>query len=124
MSKLTVSRLEEFLEEFFEHYIVLKMYHFQTKRYGAHKASDGYLTKLLVSMDQFMEVAQGVVGQVRTKQISVNVSMVTDENVTKELDTFVDIVNDARFKGHPELHAIADTLVTDAQQLKYLLLFR
>ena len=33
------------LEQFFNHRTMIKMLHFQTKMYGAHKALDVYLTK-------------------------------------------------------------------------------
>jgi hypothetical protein len=123
MTTLTLSKLEGLLEAFFEHEIILKLYHFHTKRYGAHKASDAYRSKFLANMDQFMEVAQGIVGTVKQRDIQVNARMVSDSTVGKQLDSFIKLVNSARFKAHPELHAIIDIMVADANQLKYLLTF-
>ena len=124
MTTLTLSKLEGLLEAFFEHLIIVKMYHFQTKRWGAHKASDAYLSKFLTNMDQFMEVAQGITGNVNQSKIEVSAKMVDDSTVTKNLYTFIKLVNSARFNGHPELHAIIDIMVADACQLKYLLTFK
>src|SRR5271170_3763321 len=61
--------LEQVLEQqilpwFFRHQIYIKMFHFQTKKYGAHKASDSYLEKFSANMDRFVETMQGVTGQV------------------------------------------------------------
>lgn len=124
MASLTLSKLEGLLEAFFEHQIIIKMYHFQTKKWGAHKASDKYLCKFGANLDHFLEVAQGITGRVDQKKISVTAKMATDgASIEKNLDTFIKLVNSARFKGHPELHAIIDTMVADAQQLKYLLMF-
>jgi hypothetical protein len=35
------------------------LYHFQTKRYGAHKAADQLYSQLITLIDQFFEVYQG-----------------------------------------------------------------
>lgn len=35
------------------------MFHFQTKNYGAHKASDKYPEKFAVNFDRYVEVVHG-----------------------------------------------------------------
>ena len=69
---MSVRKLNNYLEEFTKHQLEMKMYHFQTKSYGAHKASDAYLVKYMVNMDQFMEVGQGNYGQVTMNKVSIN----------------------------------------------------
>lgn len=120
---LTSSRLERVLLGFFDHMIMMKMFHFQTEKYASHKESDLYLAKFLLNLDQFMEVAQGITGTVETPRITMDIDMTSDATITKELSSFVRMVNEARFKRHPELWAIIDAMVADANQLKYLLTF-
>ena len=48
---------------FFEHQLTIKMFHFQTKKYGAHKAADKYLVKYQANLDRYMEVYQGEKGR-------------------------------------------------------------
>lgn len=117
--------LTEVFNVFFKHYMTVKMYHFQTKLYGAHKSSDAYLVKFLANMDQFLEVAQGITGQTNIKNFDIKFSTKTDKNILSELDHFADyFVNMKYIEKYPELLAIRDVLVADAQQLKYLLLFK
>ena len=121
---LTFSKLERFLEELFQHYIVLKMYHFQTSHFGGHKTSDVYLTNFMLISDKFMEVAQGIFGTVKQQKIKIDVKMATDKTIVNEIDFFISKVNSFRDEDYPELWAISDTLAADAQQLKYLLSFK
>lgn len=117
--------IEQLLTVFFQHQIKLKMYHFQTKKYGAHKASDSYLDKLASNFDKFMEVAQGAFGKVETNKININVITIDDNNIYEELDNYINILRklDGSLKDYSELLNIRDELVADAIQLKYLLSF-
>jgi len=109
------------------HQVVMKLFHFQTEHYGAHKASDNYIEKYSGVFDRFLEVAQGIYGKISLKKYSLTGSSHTDENIIKHLDGMIiywrskidDILDE-----YTDLINIRDELVGDAEQLKYLLTFK
>jgi hypothetical protein len=109
------------------HQVVMKLFHFQTEHYGAHKASDKYIEKYSGVFDRFLEVAQGIYGKISLKKYSLTGSSHTDENIVKHLDGMIiywrskidDILDE-----YTDLINIRDELVGDAEQLKYLLTFK
>ena len=109
------------------HQIVLKLFHFQTTTYGAHKASDAYLEKYASNMDRFLEVVQGIYGKFTLKQYGLGGSSHTNENIGKHLNGmityFKDNINDI-LGDHTELINIRDELLSEIEQLKYLLTFQ
>ena len=109
------------------HQIVLKLFHFQTTTYGAHKASDAYLAKYANNMDRFLEVVQGIYGKFTLKQYGLGGSSHTNENIGKHLNGmikyFKDSINDI-LGEHTELINIRDELLSEIEQLKYLLTFQ
>lgn len=117
--------LELALLAFFKHQLQLKMYHFQTKSYGAHKASDAYLETFADKLDKFMEVAQGPFGRLNMQAITLNFSVVNDNTIQQELDDFIKLLKEwnETYLSYPELLNIRDEMVADAEQLKYLLTF-
>jgi hypothetical protein len=109
------------------HQIVLKLFHFQTEKYGAHKASDAYLEKYANTMDKFLEVAQGIYGKVTLKKYTLSGSSHTDENIVRHLNGIITYMRekiDDVLNEYTELINIRDELVGDAEQLKYLLTFK
>ena len=127
MSRENLEKL--ILPVFFRHQIYIKMFHFQTNKYGAHKASDSYLEKFSANMDRFTEVMQGICGQVQNESMtlqqfnfneyrSIN-QMISKMNEfinwLKTLDNFVN--------GESSLLTIRDEMLADAQQFVYLLKF-
>ena len=117
---------EDILMFFFRHQIRIKMYHFQTGLYGAHKASDSYLDTFEQKLDKFMEVAQGIVGKLQTKNINLNIITVNDGTILEELNNFIKTLRmlDKVINTYSELLNIRDEMVADAEQLKYLLTFK
>ena len=109
------------------HQIVLKLFHFQTETYGSHKASDAYIEKYASNMDRFLEVAQGIYGKVTLKKYAISGSSHTNENIDKHLNGMIvyfktkidDILDD-----HTDLINIRDELLSEIDQLKYLLTFK
>lgn len=119
LNKLTMNLLN--------HQIVLKLFHFQTELYGAHKASDAYLEKFAQTMDKFLEIAQGIYGKITLKKYTLSGSSHTDENIIKHIDGMITLlrekINDV-LGNYTDLINIRDELVGDAEQLKYLLTFK
>lgn len=115
---------ELILTMFFKHQLQLKMYHFQTKLYGAHKASDAYLITFAVNLDKFMEVSQGIHGNLTMKQLTLDFPIATDETIIAEISTFSSLLRKLDLSESSELANIRDGMVADAEQLKYLLTFK
>ena len=123
-TKTSINRL---VMNLLNHQIVLKLFHFQTEKYGAHKASDAYLEKYANTMDKFLEVAQGIYGKVTLKKYTLSGSSHTDENIVKHLNGIITYMRekiDDVLDEYTELINIRDELVGDAEQLKYLLTFK
>ncbi len=120
--------MDRLMESFFAHQIQIKLYHFQTSKYGAHKTLDCYLCKFTSNLDRFMEVAQGFLDtRVSQENVRLDVPMLNAENVNGMLDQFKNnILNgvvESKFGTHKGLSAIRDEMVADLDQLKYLLTF-
>lgn len=119
LNKLTMNLLN--------HQIVLKLFHFQTELYGAHKASDSYLEKYAQTMDKFLEIAQGIYGKISLKKYTLTGSSHSDNNIIKHLDGMITLLRekiDDVLDDYTDLINVRDELVGDAEQLKYLLSFK
>src|SRR3972149_5897421 len=82
--------LEMVAEHLFEHQIKMKLYHFQTKKYGAHKASDEYIEKFRSNFDRLIEIGQGIFGTLQTQKISFDFESIKDYgSVQNHLDKTV-----------------------------------
>lgn len=110
---------------FFKHQLTIKMYHFQTKNYGAHKASDSYLEKFTANLDRFMEVAQGIVGVIDTAEINIQFTRCQDDTIQSCLDRFGKMLGKLNevLPDCPDLLTIRDEMLADINQFKYLLKF-
>lgn len=109
------------------HHIVMKLFHFQTELYGAHKASDGYLEKFATTMDKFLEIAQGIYGRLTIKKFKLEGSSHTDDNIMKHIEGIIMLLRtgiDEVLANYTDLINVRDELVGDAEQLKYLLSFK
>jgi hypothetical protein len=109
------------------HQIVMKLFHFQTELYGAHKASDSYLEKFAATMDKFLEIAQGIYGRLTIKKFKLEGSSHTDENIMKHIEGIITLLRtriDDVLDNYTDLINVRDELVGDAEQLKYLLSFK
>ena len=114
-----MTQTQEFLTKvFFEHQIQIKMLHFQTKDYGAHKELDTYLQKFLTNFDKYMEVSQGISGRLKLTKLDIQIS------TTPKLNDFIRIINKSKNQVSSDLSAILDDMTADVNQLKYLLTFK
>lgn len=121
--------LDYIMKKMFDHQTIIKMLHFQTKRYGWHKELDCYLCKFTANFDRFMESAQGRLNmRVATTKIETSIKMLTEETTMSYLNQFTEkVLNGAiesAFGKDKGLSAIRDEMVTDVDQLKYLLTFK
>ena len=108
----------------------LKIYHWQTKNYARHVASDSFVSSLSDKMDKFMEVAQGKSGSrivlaqnnfsfKNQDDISiVNLLQIFKEWLTNDLSTHLNPVKDS------DLITIRDDILIDLNQTLYLFTFQ
>ncbi len=123
---MDIKILEVILGAFFRHQLKIKMYHFQTEKYGAHKACDSYLETFEINLDKFMEVGQGIVGKFTTKSINLKFDTLDDNTVNNELNNFIKTLKALNeiLDKHTELLNLRDDMIGNTEQFKYLLTFK
>jgi len=107
----------------------IKIYHWQTKSYSRHKATDSLVDNLSSKLDKFVEVMQGS----RMKRIVISKSNKfvfeneTDNSAVKLLIEFRKWLEDALpkylEKSDTELLNIRDDILADVNQTLYLFTF-
>lgn len=121
-----LAKLNKLCINMLNHQVAIKLYHFQTKRYGSHKASDSYLDKYMDLLDKFLEVAQGIHGRITIEKYDITGETKNDENIFQHLDKYSDYlendINDI-LANNTDLINIRDEIVGEINQLSYLLTF-
>jgi hypothetical protein len=118
---------------FFEMLLMVKLFHWKTSSYAAHKATDDLYTKLNANMDSFIEVLLGKTGLridlMGTKSIRL-IDLSSPESFKKEIESFkgylVSLNDNSTMKrmSNTDLYNIRDTILGDLNQLLYLLTFK
>jgi DNA-binding ferritin-like protein len=108
----------------------VKLYHWKTKQYAEHKATDELYGKLNEDIDKFVEVLLGKDGSriATVKQIRVCDTIHTTQSLRKKMEKFKDFLmrlNDS-LDAHKDsdLLNIRDEILADINQFLYLLTFR
>lgn len=104
----------------------IKIYHWQTKSYARHIASDDLVKKLDTNMDQFVEVYIGKYGRPRFSGKTAVIHLTNHSN--KDAEMLVDdaiawlgkLSSKLDKKKDTDLLNIRDTVVADLNQVKYL----
>lgn len=125
-NKKQLDTLNQISINMFNHYIAMKLYHFQTQNYSSHKTSDTYIEKYLSLMDRFLEVAQGIYGKVNLKKYDIKGSSHTDDNIINHINGFIKYISTGMqdvLDNKSDLLTVRDELLAEANQLKYLLTF-
>lgn len=113
------------LDRLFEHFIVIKIFHFQTNTFGAHKASDNYLKLFLDNFDKFMESAQGIFGKFQLNKLDVSVKTpISDDNIQEYLHDVIKLLQQLELSDYTDLLNIRDSMIGDLNQFRYLLTFK
>lgn len=117
--------INEYMSVFFHHQWQMKMYHFETKFYGAHKASDKYLAKFLANFDRFMEAYQGIYGTINVSDSDIKLKYYNDDRIMEHVQIMRGVFNamDRHFGNNKDLLAIRDEMLADLNQFVYLLQF-
>ena len=97
------------VKTFFDMTTHLKIFHWQTHFFSNHKSADELVSELLESMDEFMEIYQGIVGYRISLQPSttMTISNMNMKKIVKKMQDFISF-----------LGQIQDTLPSTAQQTR------
>ena len=128
-----------FKEEIVQKFLVLlntvKLFHWKTTSFAAHKASDELYSSLNSNIDKFVEVLLGKLNGERVQLVSVhqiplidfpnqNFSFIKSE-IEKYKRYLVDLDNNSFLKkmANPDLYTIRDEILGSLNQFLYLLTF-
>ena len=104
----------------------IKLYHWQTRVYARHIATDQILEKLEKHMDSFVEVYIGKYGRPRVtgKNTEITVHNMTEAGASRMLQAALRYLQGPLTRslkeGDHDLFALRDDLVEDMNQLAYL----
>lgn len=118
---------------FLEMLLMIKLFHWKTVSYAAHKASDELYEKLNTNMDSFIEILLGK-SQHRTNLLQKKTIRLIDlpskERMKQEMERFkgwlLELNEQPAMKqmSNNDLFNIRDTLLGDVNQFLYLLTFK
>lgn len=122
----TIMKIGDLLLLFFQYQQSLKIYHFQAKRYAAHKASDKLYGSFTEHLDKFFEVYQGRVGRVpKITKGMVPLKSLTDKEMIGYTKKVVGLLEkEKKSIKYGELINILEEIIADMQQFLYLLTFK
>ena len=128
-----VSFQKEITLVFLEILIMIKLYHWKTTSYAAHKATDELYGKFNEHMDRFIEVLLGKTGSrvdlMNHKQIRL-IDLSSSESLKREIDGFkgylvsLDENKPLKSMSNADLYTIRDEILADLNQFLYLLTFK
>lgn len=123
--------VEELLVSLLTYQTNLKLFHFQTPLYSAHKASDWLHAQWIIFLDEFFEVYQGRYG--RLHNISANlplqtvqVTTIPNADIVQRTDTLLSFLESkhAQLEGDDALQMILEDMMHGLLKFKYLLSFK
>jgi hypothetical protein len=102
----------------------LQVYHWNTKQYSRHKASDELIKSLTENMDLFVETYLGAFNKEKIKlKEKINIENYTDTQISGELIFLMDYLQNMDYKSS-DLMNIRDELLGDINQTLYLFTLR
>ena len=128
--KIRIGGKENITVLFFEVLLMIKLFHWKTREYSEHKATDEYYENLNKNMDRFMEVYLGKDTSVRMNfksKATIPLHDVNKKELIRRLIAFKTYLLNFSPKGleqkmiNPDLYTIRDEILADTNQLLYLL---
>ena len=116
----------EIIKTLFRYRQQLHVYHWQTKSFARHKASDQLLGELTEFIDEFMEIYFGKYGRVNfSSNIDINLGNMNDNEGLKYLDEMINYyINELPTFLNPktdtDLLNLRDDILAKTNQVKYL----
>jgi hypothetical protein len=102
----------------------IKLYHWQTRVYARHIATDGSLERLEKQIDSFVEVYIGTFGRPRVtgKNASITLQNLTEAGAVRLIKAAIKSVQAIHksLSAHSELINILDEIIKELGQLLYL----
>jgi hypothetical protein len=108
----------------------MKIFHWQTKNYAKHIASDAFVTNLTTNLDLFIETIQGKYGKrlsIKKTHKTIEFDNIDDKNIEKVLRNFAKWLSfklpnllDTKNFDNTELLNIRDEILTQTNQTLYL----
>lgn len=118
---------------FLEMLMIVKLFHWKTHSYSAHKASDELYDKLNGHIDGFIEILLGKTGSridlMNTKNIKI-MNLKSNDEIKQQVEIFknylFDLEDNKGFKSmkNNDLLTIRDEIIGDLNQFLYLLTFK
>lgn len=115
----------EIIRIFFQLTLTVKLYHWQTRSYSRHKATDKLFEKLTELTDQFIEVYIGKYGRPSfNDSLKLNIKEVSDQEAISMIKIFISfLANDIQkylSSNDTDLYNIRDELLSNLNQTLYL----
>ena len=104
----------------------IKLYHWQTKQYARHKATDDVISALDGSIDTYVEVYMGKYGRMKmtAATATVHVKNLSESTITKFIKTCIHYLNNELVKklkeNDTDLVNIRDEMLAELNKLLYL----
>lgn len=107
----------------------IKLYHFQTKRFGAHTVSDKLHAALILLLDKFLESYQGVYGRIPPIDNSITIRTLNDKEIISYSKRFIVQLRKStrelcKKPQNSSLCNILDEIVAEVEKFVYLLTFK
>jgi len=121
---------EEFICYMLTIRVNMKIYHWSTKSYSRHKASDDFVSELDELSDSFVETYQGNTGKRINLKTYKNLPLMTntDQNVVEILEQFKDYLttkfNEIFDSKYTDLYTIRDEILALTNKTLYLYTFQ
>lgn len=106
----------------FRFLMLLKLYHWNTKSFARHKASDKCFEKLLENMDDFIETYIGRYGRnivTQEKNKNIKLELLTDKQMEQELVSLSKYLESLHVKD-TDLLNIRDEMLATVKKTRYL----
>lgn len=104
----------------------IKLYHWQTKSYSRHKATDGVIDALDEHIDKYVEVYMGKYGRPKmtAKTNTVKVTNLSEKNINTFIATCIKVLQTTLVKhlkpDDTDLFNLRDEMLGELHQLQYL----
>lgn len=121
MKTIKNTKLENTLHKMLEMLMLIKMYHWKTSSYSAHKATDHLYASLNEHMDKFVEIWLGKNNKTLNAKMNISVGYVSTK-LSYKVKTFISHLESLQLDS--DLLTIRDDIVGELNQFLYLLTFK
>jgi len=116
--------MEKLCVEMLKHINIMKLFHFQTRKYSAHKAVDEYYGKLQEKFDELFEAMQGKFGKLNMHVLDIPTAHIpNDGNISSSVRQFHEMMKNMSgfYADSSDLVNIRDEIMAAADTFLYLL---